>query len=328
MHCKHRLLLACAALGALATATPSRAQSSVAVTGMVDLGMFRGYDGVNQVGTVQRSNIAVAGVEDLGGGVKILFRLSTRFELDTGQSEGAGVKPFWYDESTVGVQGGWGTLRVGRAMTALWANDWKFDPWSNFNRIASPAWQHWHYLTPSDPFGNSGTAEYGRLNSGIFYDSPTVGGFTLRVSGSPERQRGLGATNKPVSTVLEYGAGPVATMVAFERNSMGDKDAFVAGKVTFGAAAVMAAYDDSRARATDGRSRAGTLSATYRIGPRAVVKAGLSHQRLDGASNRFASLGADYALSPRSTVYASLGRKRGAGARPRTALGVGMSHAF
>ncbi|MET0321303.1 MAG: porin [Duganella sp.] len=328
MHCKHRLLLACAALGALATSTPSRAQSSVALTGMVDLGMFRGFDGVNQVGTVQRSNIAVAGVEDLGGGLKVLFRLSTRFELDTGKSEGAGVKPFWYDESTVGLQGAWGTLRAGRAMTALWANDWKFDPWSNFNRIASPAWQHWHYLTPSDPFGNSGTPEYGRLNSGVFYDSPTVGGVTLRVSGSPERQRGLGATDRPVSTVLEYGAGAVAAMGAFERNSMGDKDVFLAGKYTFGAAAVMAAVDDSRARASGRRSRAATLSATYRAGPRTVFKAGYSRQRLDAATNRFASLGADYTLSRRSTLYVSLGRKRDAGLVPHTAFGAGMAHTF
>jgi predicted porin len=148
------------------------------------------------------------------------------------------------------------------------------------------------------------------------------------VSGAPERQRSLGATNKPVSTVLEYGAGAVASMVAYERNSMGDKDVFVAGKYTFGAAAVMAAVDDSRAQASDRRSRAATLSATYRTGPRTVFKLGYSRQKLYAQTNRFASLGADYALSRRSTVYVSLGRKRDAGLVPHTAFGAGMAHTF
>lgn len=324
MRCNQPLLLACA----LAAALPVQAQSPVTINGMLDLGVFRGFDGVAQVGTIQRSNVALSGVEDLGGGVSAVFRLSTRVELDTGAGEGAPYKPFWHDESTIGLRGGWGTLRVGRAMTAMWANDWKFDPWANFNRIASPAWQHWHYLTPSDPFANNGTAEYGRLDNGMFYDSPTVGGWTLRVSGTPERPREPGATTRPISTVLEYGAGPLAAMAAYERNSIGDDDRFLAGKYTFGAAAVMAAYDDSRERATGGRSRAATLSATYRLDPAVVLKAGYSRQRLDADTNRYGSLGADYGLSRRTVLYASLGRKRDAHRNAQTAFGVGMAHTY
>ncbi|WP_020652950.1 porin [Massilia niastensis] len=327
MHRNQALLLACAVLGTLASSTPARAQAAVSVNGMLDLGVFHGFDGVNQVGTVQRSNIAFSGFEDLGGGVKAVFRMSTRVELDTGISEGAGFKPFWHDEATVGLKGGWGTVRVGRAMTAMWAQDWKFDPWANYNRIASPAWQHWHYLTPSDPFANNGTAEYGRLNNGMFYDSPMVGGFTLRLSGSPERQREPGATGRPYSAVLEYERKAVLLMAAFERNSVGDNNAFVAGKLTFGAAAVMAAYDDSRTFDDSGISRSATLSATYRLG-RTTLKAGYSRQRLNADTNYVASLGADHALSRRTVLYASLGRKRDARQDGRTAFGVGMSHAF
>lgn len=328
------LLLACAAIGALAASTPAMAQSSVSVNGLLDIGVFRGFDGVDQVGTLQRSNIAISGTEDLGGGIKAVFRLSTRMELDTGRSEGAGAKPFWHDESTVGLQGPWGTVRVGRAMTAMWAQDWKFDPWANFNRIASPAWQHWHYLTPSDPFGNNGTAEYGRLNNGIFYDSPALGGITLRLSGSPERGRATdatGATGRPYSAVLDYAQGAVSAMAAFERNSLGDKDTFVAGKYRFGAVAVMAAYDHSRTFDERSDSRATSLGATWQLGA-TTLKAGYSRQRLDAGTNRFASLGADYALSPRTTLYASLGNSRGVQADAqddsRTAFGVGLAHAF
>ncbi|WP_306398213.1 porin [Telluria beijingensis] len=323
MRCRHAVLLGCAVgFGAMGTAA---AQSSLSVGGLLDLGVFRGFDGVNQVGTVQRSNIAISGQEDLGGGNKLIFRLSTRMELDTGESEGAGYKPFWHDESTVGLAGAWGTLRVGRAMTAMWANDWKFDPWANFNRIASPAWYLWHPLTPSDPFANRGTAEYGRVENGIFYDSPALAGFTLRLSGSPERRREAGASGRPYSAVLEYGQGPLAAMAAFERNSLGERDTFVAGKVSVGAVALMAAWDDSCGIEQGARSRAVTLGASWKMGVN-VLKAGWGRQRLDATANHFASLGLDHVLSRRTTLYASLGRQRQA--RSRTAFGMGLAHAF
>lgn len=89
MRCHQPLLLACAALGAM----PAWAQSSVSVSGLLDSGVFRGFDGNNQVGIIQRSNVALSGFEDLGGGMKAVFRLSTRLELDTGSSEGAGFSP-------------------------------------------------------------------------------------------------------------------------------------------------------------------------------------------------------------------------------------------
>jgi len=327
MHSIHLRRLAHATAIAAVAAMPARAQSGVTVGGLLDLGVFRGFDGVTQVGTVQRSNLALSGYEDLGGGVQAIFRLSTRIELDTGAGEGAGAKPFWHDESTVGLRGPWGTVRVGRAMTAMWANDWKFDPWANFNRIASPAWYLWHPLTPSDPYADNGSDEYGRIDSGIFYDSPTVAGFTVRLSGSPEHRRDPGASGLPYSAVLEYGQDKVAAMAAFERNSRGDKDTFVAGKYTVGAAAVMAAWDDSRTFDGSGRARAVTVDATYRIGA-ATLKAGWGRQRLNAGPIRFTSLGADYALSRRTTLYVSAGRKADNRADARTSYGTGLAHAF
>lgn len=327
MRTNRLLSLACTVLATAAAHAPARSQSLVRINGLLDIGVYRAFDGTRQVGTIQRSNLAVSGAEDLGGGLKAIFRLSTRLELDTGSNEGQGAKPFWHDESTVGLQGGWGTLRLGRALTPLWAHDWKFDPWGNFNRIASPAWYQWHYLTPSDPHGNGGSAEYGRLSNGVFYDSPTLAGVTLHLSASPEIQRALGATRRSHSTALEYAQGPLAGLLAFERNSVGDRVAFVAGKYSFGAAALMAAHDDSRTSDGSGRSRATTFGATYQLS-QVRLKAGYGRQRLNDDTNRFASLGADYALSRRTIVYASLGHQRNEQQPSRTAYGVGVSHAF
>lgn len=330
MRCNPHRLLACAVLATLAASVPAWAQSSVSISGLLDAGVYRGFDGVNQLGTIQRSNVAISGFEDLGGGNKAIFRLSTRLDLDTGESEGVGFKPYWHDESTVGLQGGWGTVRIGRALTPMWAQDWKFDPWGNFNRIASPAWHQWHALTPSDPYGNNGTAEYGRINNGIFYDSPKMAGFTLRLSASPERQSELGATQRPYAAGLEYEQHGVSALAAYERNSVGDKNTFLAGKYSFGSAAVMLAHDESRSagKVVDaGKSRATTLGGTYNLGA-TTLKAGYGHQRLNQDTHRFVSVGADYALSKRTTLYASLGHKRDANVESRTAFGVGVSHAF
>lgn len=115
-------------LFALAAALPAAAQSNVTISGYLDAGVFRDYDKTSKLGTIQRSNLAIAGFEDLGGGLKATFRLSTRFDLDTGLTEDYPKKPFWHDESTVGLQGAWGHLRLGRALSAMWSQEWQFDP--------------------------------------------------------------------------------------------------------------------------------------------------------------------------------------------------------
>ncbi|MDP1465729.1 porin, partial [Klebsiella pneumoniae] len=74
---------------AIAAALPVAAQSSgagsnVTISGYLDAGVFRDFDKTSKLGTIQRSNLAIAGFEDLGGGLKTTFRLSTRFDLDTG----------------------------------------------------------------------------------------------------------------------------------------------------------------------------------------------------------------------------------------------------
>lgn len=330
MRWNHCLYLAC--LTSLSSALPAAAQQSqVSINGLLDGGLYRGFDGTAQAGTIQRSHLAIAGTEDLGGGLKATFRLSTRFDLDTGLSEDPGRKPFWHDESTVGLKSSLGHLRLGRALSALWAQDWKFDPWSNFNRIASPAWQQWHYLTPTDRYSNNGSAEYGRMANGIFYDSPTMSGLSLHLSASPERSQSpqsLRREGRGYSASLNYDSDSLSGMLAFERNGSGDKDTFAAAKYRLGAAAIMAAWDYSRVAQNASTAKAITLGASYQIGA-TTLKAGYGRQRMQEQTNHFYSLGADYALSKRTTLYASLGRKSYADSEQSgTSIGMGISHAF
>jgi predicted porin len=309
--------------------TSAHAQSSVTVSGLVDLGVYRGFDKTKNVGTIQRSNLAFSGSEDLGGGLAATFKLSHRFDADTGRPEGEGFKPFWQGESTVGLKGAWGSLRLGRALDAVWNNDWAYDPWYNFNRIASPAWQYWHYNYSSSRTSNNGTAEYGRLSNGVFYDSPSFGGFAFHLSGSFEKAAGPGAgSGNNAGLSLNYDQGPVSVMVAHSKNSSDDTVTYVGAKYSFGDLSIMGAYDRSKYEAAvDSTAKVYTLGATYKIG-QTELKAGYGHLNVDGTKSQFLGLGADYWLSKRTSLYVSAGRNKPDRADSTSAYGVGIAHSF
>ncbi|MDR7150616.1 putative porin [Hydrogenophaga palleronii] len=328
-HLFKSLAIPCSVAALLLTAMSAHAQSSVTISGLVDVGVYRGFDKTTQLGTIQRSNIAFNGVEDLGGGLAATFKLSHRFDLDTGLQEGVGAKPFWHGESTVGVKGAWGSVRLGRALDAVWANDWAYDPWYNFNRIASPAWQYWHYNYTSDRTSNNGSPEYGRLSNGVFYDSPSFGGFAFHLSGSFEDSIGPdGGTSNNLGLSLNYDKGPISAMLAHSKNSSEDTVTFVGGKYTVGAWSVMGAYDRSKFEgAVDAIAKVYTVGTAYRLGA-AEFKLGFGRLDASGAKSKFLGVGADYWLSKRTSVYVSAGRNNPSEGASTTAYGVGLAHSF
>ncbi|MCH7343446.1 porin [Pelomonas sp. CA6] len=307
----------------------AQAQSSVSISGLIDIGAYRDFDKTKKVGTIQRSNIAFSGSEDLGDGMAATFMLSHRFDADTGRVEGDGAKPFWHGEASVGLKGGWGALRLGRALDVISANYWAFDPWYAFNRIASPSWHFVEYNYAANRASNNGSAEYNRLNNGVFYDSPTVAGFSAHVSGSFEKSDGATKNNAGLS--LNYNQNGVSLMLASTRNGWGDTETFAGAKYASGAWSVMGSYDQSTYKGTsaDSKAKTATLGATYRLG-QVELKAGYGRIDVDGVKGRFVGLGADYALSKRTTLYASLGSKKAPslGASSQTAYGAGLAHSF
>lgn len=294
----------------------------VTVSGFIDAGIYRDIDKTWQVGPIQRSNLAFSGREDLGG-VAVTFRLSTRFESDTGALEESN-KPFWHDEATIGIIGKFGSLQVGRRMDALYAHDWIFDPWNYYDRIASPGWDLWRHNFASDPRANrGGTPDWGRLNNGIFYDSPDVGGFTLHLSGSPESSPG--DRKKALMSSVRYQSPHGAAMIARGRNSAGDTDSFVGLKLIRGGVSVMGALDLSKSGSST--AKALTLGASYVVG-RTTFRAGAGRVDVDGIrKEKMLGLGVKQALSKRTSLYADFARKAYP-ARTASTYGVGMVHTF
>ncbi|GGX89655.1 porin [Pseudoduganella dura] len=298
-------------------------QGGILVSGFIDAGVYRDNGDTWRVGPIQRSNLAFEAREALGDGAIVTFRLSTRFEPDSGAFEEAG-KPFWHDEATIGLTGKFGSLRIGRHMDALYANDWIFDPWDYYDRIASPAYDLWRRNFASDPIANlGGTPDWGRVNNGVFYDSPDMNGFTLHVSGSPESS--AGSRRKALMTAVRYRHPHGAAMIAHGRNSAGDTDSFIGLKLIGTAVSLMGGYDISRSGASTAKGLSVGAShvagrTTYRIGAGRVDVDGVRQERMLG-------LGVRQALSARTSVYADFARKAYP-ARIASTYGVGITHSF
>lgn len=356
---------ACAALAFMAVwSAPLHAQSTVSIDGWLDAGFMKKTGSSIQLGTPSRNNIAFSGNEDLGGGLAATFRLSTRFELDTGELENSdAARPFWKGESTVGLKGGFGAVRLGRALTPLWDRAWKFDPWANFDRIASPQW--WHFAP--DFLSNPQTREYSRLNNGVFYDSPVVNGFSAHASFSMDKDPQADRA-RSVGGSLNYDGTDLSLMLGFERNSQKDKALFLGASYALGSLTLMTGYNyvkldpQSAIFGADWTNWSGAanprtkrtslqLAATYTQGV-GTYKAGVSRD-FQGSTSYFNYIGSTFskagtgasgpstmysvgyahALSKRTSLYANISATRwketdDSGRRSASGYDVGMAHSF
>ncbi|MDH5858823.1 porin [Lampropedia aestuarii] len=312
-------LLACVSV----LAASAQAQSSVTLSGSLDIGVFKGYQGGTQVGGISRSMFAFSGVEDLGGGLSATFKLASRFKLQDGQIEDP--KSYFGAESTVGLKGSFGHVRLGRAMTALWQNDWHFDPWYNYDGIASPAWYLWHGNSAADPNYSSDGVSFSRLNNGIYYEAPTIGGFTGYVSAGLQKQ--VDDKHRSLSVALRYAYDQLSLLAAMERTPEDKRVTFVAAKYAMGPWQVMAAYDHEKLPQGD-KNRSYTLSGQYTVGSMSY-KLGYGRQQ-DYKANFFGA-SAVHAFSKRTNVYLSVGNQgKNLWGRDssKTAYGVGLAHSF
>lgn len=313
-----RLMAAAACMFVMA---PVCAQSSVTIGGSLDIGIFKDTAGAKNVGTIQRSTLNFAGVEDLGDGLAATFRLSHRLDLDTGTPEGNGAKPFWHGESTVGLKGGFGAIRMGRALDAIQSQDWAFDPWENYDRIASPAWDLWHWNYSADPAGGGS----GRVANAIFYNSPKAADTSFQFSGSPESP--AGAVTKTRAASLLYNNGTVRALLGTAKNSAGATETSVGLRGNVGDYAMMGLYNESES-ASGSKAKVITLGGIYRVGS-AALKAGWGQADVDGVKKeKITSAGASYALSKRTAVYADLASKRFAATGTKHVYGVGLTVGF
>jgi len=345
-------LVALALMGAFSAAY---AQSSVTIYGTLDAGIIKRTGATVAEGKRDNNKLGFKGVEDLGSGLKALFQLEIRYEPDTGTIEGT-TRPLFQGQSRVGLQGDFGTVRLGRGLTAFQESITAFEPWAGMPNPAGfqTDLQVAGYVTtfgsgsdPLGPAGNSGN----RFSNAVWYNSPVFGGmFQINTTLGTKENDGLAtaiighgtaaAPQYPVGAngVAPYSIsatatnGPGALMLAYERNAVETKFWSIAGSVKpIEDLKLMASYqqqDQTETVLINPKTKAWVLGANYTVGV-TLIRAGYGQKTPDNVLNnpnlvktKQASLGADYNLSPRTYLYVEGSNKRQATVINTFAMGI------
>jgi predicted porin len=141
----HHTKLAWAIAAALAAFSVSaQAQTNVTVSGLLETGVRYSTNqnaaGDNQTafadGLINPSRLAFSGTEDLGGGMKAIFKLEAGLKLSDGSSVSGAIGDYndpagsrlFGREAFVGLEGDFGKITLGRQYTTGYVATWGFDP--------------------------------------------------------------------------------------------------------------------------------------------------------------------------------------------------------
>ena len=342
-------LLALTLLGAFAGV--AQAQTAVQIYGTVDAGITKRSDQTLAIGKRANNTLGFKGTEELGNGLKALFQLEIRYEPDTGFNEqGAGVnRPLFQGQSRVGLQGDFGMVRLGRGLTAFQESSTAFEPWHGLPTPAGFQTDLQVAGYTSDPLSQTGNST-NRFSNALFYNSPEFSGFqvnttigtkeangnTVAVGTAPARVYGANAeaSVNPYSISATYKNGPVAAMLANERNAVESRLWSIAASIfATPELKLMASYqrqNQGNTKQINPLTKAWILGANYTMGPGKLL-AGYGQKSPDGvAKTKQLSVGYEYSLSKRTYLYADASKKKGGVQVPNTinTYSLGVNHAF
>ena len=310
------------ALAVLAAAAGAHAQSNVTISGRIDLNVGRDIGGSPRMGTGAMSYIAFSGTEDLGGGQAAFFKLQSRINADNGSINAPGsflnspAGTFWSQESTVGLRGGWGSLTLGRQMTAALLAQILADPWFWDNTTAMFA---------------ASTGLVGNLwyNDAISY-SYGSGPFSLsaQVAEKTNNPGWAGAARRsPYSLALGWAPGPWQVRLGHERPADGtSRWTTLFGGYDFGRFTLNAQVGTGEDFA-GAKVRSWLVSSVVPIGTGQLRAAYGEYKNSGVTGSEKLSLGYYYPLSKRTSLYANVAHE-GKVATRKTGYELGLQHHF
>lgn len=333
------------ALAAVAATGAAFAQSSVTIDGILDIGLVTplGSDDARLDATNGASQIRFRGTEDLGGGLRANFVAAQRLSVESGGNDGsANGRPTFQGETTVGLSGGFGAIRFGRALTALQGPVNATDPWGTLTVGSTAILPSGYYTDPNGDLNGSGL---GRTD-GIFYNSPTFGGFSgaltygFKQSSTAPASTTLAANTKNLLSVYGgYSSGPLTLGVGYEQNRQDDTVTFIHGIYNLGFMRIGGGYSNIE-MSTTGTAKPGSIAAGQKVNAwnlMAVVpmnaftfKFGYGVSKNDTTDidrSKKLGVGVEYALSKRTTVYSTFGRDSEL-ATNKSGYDIGIKHSF
>ena len=337
------------ALAVLAASGAAMAQSSVTLYGVVDTGLTysKGEEsvyGMTHVGGNVNSRLGFRGVEDLGNGLKATFNLEAGMGVDDGTDYFTGNGMAFRRTSTVGLEGGFGSVRLGRMLTSSYLAVSRYDAFGDTGIGATRAWAK----------GYSPRAE-----NAISYTSPSFSGFKFggeygfgeKKDARDVRYFGLAGTydNGPLSLGLGYdrannthgNAAPNPVTAAWTAAAASDITTWqLGGAYNFGVVKVLGFYKDSKTKPAAGGKATGKfktfgLGLTAPVGAAGEVKVAYNNYRDSAAATTKKadqlSLGYVHNLSKRTALYGTYAylknnKKNGLGLELNGAMtGAGLS---
>ena len=214
----HKLLLIAAA-GLVAPALSAAQPSSVQVYGTLDALVYRkelaGEVPVKRLdsGGTATSFWGIRGTEDLGGGTSVQFDLSSFFRLDAGVNGRSDTDPYYSRSSWVGLQGGWGGLRLGRQTTLGFVNLTRYSAWGASSAFG-PSFLHTYLASATQPMMTGSGAADSAWNNTLSYTAPAFGGLTAAAHVAAGENTPAG---RRLGISLGWARGPFSAGLAVEK---------------------------------------------------------------------------------------------------------------
>ncbi len=325
------------ALAALAAVGVASAQSSVSISGGMALGVGSTKFGTASSGLQiarHTGNVAFSGTEDLGGGLRAGFRLETSIGgvattniTNTGSADNLQVanRTILGDRgANMTVAGGFGTVLVGRAPTAiraLWGAIGDVSRLQQMTTLSAGS-----SAASNNDFNGGLTVAAGDTNARIIYGdtfanqvswtSPTVNGFTVGVGyvGVQTSSTGVGdnATNKDTHSIsVRYTKGQIDAaynLTDTKGGSTPNKAHTMLARYDFGVARVGVSYQDIKLSSGVNPGAATAITANIPMGAGSI---GLAYGKRSASASTATSFGDDvkhtslgyrYDLSKRTNV--------------------------
>jgi predicted porin len=208
---KKKLIVSALLAAAAQLASAQSTGGNVTIYGMIDMAVVRESGGVAgpttkvTSGTTGGSRLGFKGSEDLGNGLKALFLLENGFQGDTGAMGQGGL--LFGRQAYVGLQGGFGTVLVGRQYTP-------------------------HYMVQvfADPFGSGWVADsknllgttgnsFSRMDNTVKYISPGFSGVTVELVAAPGEVSGDSASGRQFGGSLAWANGPLQVRLGYHNRN-------------------------------------------------------------------------------------------------------------
>lgn len=345
-HEKNLLALSLSLGGVLLCAGGAHAQSSVEVSGLVDVfaGSIKnsgdaGRKSVVDSGGLTTSWFGFKGTEDLGGGLKANFQLTSFIKVDTGSQGRFANDTFFSRDANVSLSGSFGSVMLGRWMAPNFlpsvvgnplGDSFTFSPLILHMNVPLFNGTGWGATTPSDT---------GWSNQ-LVYSTPNIGGFKANLQYQFGEQAGNNG-KKNVGANFFYFGGPLTLTGFYERDQISNpgagsylgttkKDWMLLGAYDFGVVKPFVSYGQAKADNNPNKAKTVQLGASVPVGPAGKVlvewvKTDLSQTNVN---RKTYTVGYDHFLSKRTDVYAMFMGDKITNQTSGTSFGVGIRHRF